>query len=84
MLEYVAKLDVLVEAHPKPDIILLPIDDDLLALCKEPYSKVDKIIYQPIRLECDVKRAFEMFIPNKHIEKWLAQVAAVEPEVGGK
>jgi len=44
--EYCAKLDRLTEAHPKPDIVLLPIDDDLLALCKDPHFKTDRIVYQ--------------------------------------
>lgn len=44
--EYCAKLDLLTEAHPKPDIVLLPIDDDLLALCKDPHFKTDRIVYQ--------------------------------------
>lgn len=44
--EYCDKLDILAEAHPKPDIILLPVDDELLTLCKDPYLKIDKIIYQ--------------------------------------
>jgi hypothetical protein len=44
--EYCAKLDLLTEAHPRPDIILLPLDDDLLALCKDPHFKTDRIVYQ--------------------------------------
>jgi len=44
--EYCSKIDNLLEAHPKPDIILLPIDDDLLRYCKEPGRKTDKIVYQ--------------------------------------
>jgi hypothetical protein len=44
--EYCDKFDVLTEAHPRPDIVLLPLDDELLTLCKEPYSKTDRIVYQ--------------------------------------
>jgi hypothetical protein len=44
--EYCNKLDVLAEAHPKPDVILLPLDDELLALCKDPHLKSEFIIYQ--------------------------------------
>jgi hypothetical protein len=44
--EYCEKLDILTEAHPRPDIVLLPLDDELLTLCKEPHSKGDKIVYQ--------------------------------------
>lgn len=44
--EYCRKLDLLTEAHPKPDIILLPLDDELLALCKDPQLKSEFIIYQ--------------------------------------
>ena len=44
--EYCSKFDLLTEAHPKPDIILLPLDDELLALCKDPRFKTEKIVYQ--------------------------------------
>ena len=44
--EYSLKFDDLKEAHPAPQIILLPIDDGLLKLCKEPYRKNEKIVYQ--------------------------------------
>lgn len=43
---YCRKFDDMLEAHPRPDIILLPIDDSLLRLCKEPHRKMDKIVYQ--------------------------------------
>jgi hypothetical protein len=45
-LEYCNKIDDLSEAHPAPDIIFLPIDDDILRYCKEPGRKTDKIVYQ--------------------------------------
>jgi uncharacterized protein YndB with AHSA1/START domain len=45
---------------------------------------MDKIIYHSTKLKCDAQKAFEMFTVNKHLEKWLANVADVEPEVGGK
>lgn len=45
---------------------------------------MDKIIYHSIRLNCDCKTAFEMFTANKHLEKWLTQMADVEPKVGGR
>lgn len=44
--EYCRKFDDLTEAHPQPQIVLLPIDDVMLRLCKEPHRKTDKIIYQ--------------------------------------
>jgi len=44
--KYCEKFDDISEAHPGPEIILLPIDDSLLRLCKEPYRKTDKIVYQ--------------------------------------
>lgn len=44
--KYCENLDVLVEAYPQPDIVLLPVDDELLRLCKEPGRKTDKIVYQ--------------------------------------
>lgn len=45
---------------------------------------MDKIIFHSARLKCDVKRAFEMFTVNEHLEKWLTEVADVERKVGGK
>lgn len=44
--EYCRRLDDLMEAHPKPDIVMLPIDDELLSLCKKPYQKTDRIVYR--------------------------------------
>ena len=45
---------------------------------------MDKIIYYLINLKCEPSKAFEMFTVNRHLEKWLTQVADVEPKVGGK
>ena len=45
---------------------------------------MDKIIYHSTSLKCDTQKAFEMFTLNKHLEKWLTQVADVEPKVGGR
>ena len=45
---------------------------------------MDKIICHSAKLQCDVRRAFEMFIVNAHLEKWLTEVANVEPVVGRK
>ena len=44
--EYSAYFDDLKEAHPAPQIILLPIDIELMNLCKEPNRKNEKIVYQ--------------------------------------
>ncbi len=45
---------------------------------------MDKIIYRSVRLKCNPAKAFEMFTVNKHLEKWLTQIADVEAKVGGK
>lgn len=45
---------------------------------------MDKIIYHSISLGCSPHKAFEFFTVNKHLEKWLTEVADVEPKVGGK
>ncbi len=45
---------------------------------------MDKIIYQSVSLNCTPHKAFEFFTVNMHLEKWLTQVADVEPRVGGK
>lgn len=43
---YCELFDDMTDAHPPPNILLLPIDDDVLKLCKEPYRRTDKIVYQ--------------------------------------
>jgi uncharacterized protein YndB with AHSA1/START domain len=45
---------------------------------------MDKIIYKSISLRCNAQKAFEMFIANQHLEKWLTKLADVEPKTGGK
>jgi uncharacterized protein YndB with AHSA1/START domain len=45
---------------------------------------MDKIVFHSVRLKCDARKAFEMFTVNEHLEKWLTEVADVEPKVGGK
>jgi len=45
---------------------------------------MDKIIYRSVRLKCNPSKAYEMFTVNKHLEKWLTQIADVELKVGGK
>jgi uncharacterized protein YndB with AHSA1/START domain len=47
-------------------------------------ESMDKVIYYSTRLKCNPQRAFEMFTLNEHLEKWLAQLADVDPKVGGK
>lgn len=45
---------------------------------------MDKIIYYSISLGCSPHEAFEFFTVNKHLEKWLTEVADVKPKIGGK
>lgn len=45
---------------------------------------MDRIIYHSISLECNPHKAFEFFTVNSHLEKWLTQMADVEPKVSGK
>lgn len=45
---------------------------------------IDKIVCHSISLKCSPHEAFEFFTVNKHLEKWLTEVADVESEVGGK
>lgn len=45
---------------------------------------MDKVIYQVIKVKCAPSRAFELFTVNEHLEKWLTELAEVEPIVGGK
>ncbi|MGB2828410.1 MAG: hypothetical protein WBC50_09500 [Dehalococcoidales bacterium] len=44
--EYCRVLDDVKEAHPQPDILLLPIDEKILKKCKPSGRKTDKIVYQ--------------------------------------
>ena len=45
---------------------------------------MDKIIYHTIFLRCGPSKAFEFFTGNKHLEKWLTNMADVEAKIGGK
>jgi uncharacterized protein YndB with AHSA1/START domain len=45
---------------------------------------LDKIIDRSVILKCSPSKAFEMFTIDKHLEKWLAASAEVEPKVGGR
>ena len=45
---------------------------------------MDKIIHVSTTLKCNPHKAFEFFTFNKWLEKWLTEVADVEPVVGGK
>ena len=42
------------------------------------------VIYHSINLNCNPEKAFEFFTVNKHLERWLTEVADVEPKAGGK
>jgi uncharacterized protein YndB with AHSA1/START domain len=45
---------------------------------------MNKVIRRSIRLKCTPHKAFEMFTLNEHLDKWLTQVADVQPKKGGK
>lgn len=45
---------------------------------------MDRIIHCKVKLNCSQQQAFEMFTKNSNIQSWLAEVADVEPYVGGK
>jgi uncharacterized protein YndB with AHSA1/START domain len=45
---------------------------------------MDKIISLSAKLHCTSQEAFQYFIDDTLLEKWLAAVAEVEPSVGGK
>ncbi len=45
---------------------------------------MDKVVYCTISLRCSAHKAFEFFTVNKYLEKWLTEVADVEPKIGGK
>ena len=45
---------------------------------------MNRIIHDSVRLQCDIRRAFEMFTVNEHIQSWLAPLADVEAVEGGK
>lgn len=45
---------------------------------------MDKIIVQSARLHCAVERAFAMFTQNEQLQRWLTNIADVEPEPGGR
>jgi len=45
---------------------------------------MQKVVCQSVRLNCDVKKAFEMFTVNENLTSWLSEIADVEPRVGGR
>ncbi|UCG92090.1 MAG: SRPBCC domain-containing protein [candidate division WOR-3 bacterium] len=45
---------------------------------------MNKILYHTIQLHCATEHAFKMFTENEHVQKWLTEVADIEPKVGGK
>lgn len=45
---------------------------------------MNKVLYHTVRLHCTTERAFKMFTENEHLQKWLTEVADIEPKVGGK
>ncbi len=45
---------------------------------------MDKVIYHSISLKCSPHKAFDFFTVNKHLQKWLTEVADVQPKIGGK
>lgn len=45
---------------------------------------MDNIIHRSLKLHCNSQRAFKFFTDNKSLEKWLVDLAEVEPALGGK
>jgi uncharacterized protein YndB with AHSA1/START domain len=45
---------------------------------------MDKILHHTILLDCEARRAFEMFTVNELLQSWLCAIADVEPRIGGK
>ena len=45
---------------------------------------MEKNINLSVWLNCDPKKAFEMFTTNQHLEAWLTQRAEILPKLGGK
>ena len=45
---------------------------------------VDKVIHLSVSLGCTPHEAFKFFTVNGHLEKWLTEMADVEPKIGGK
>ena len=45
---------------------------------------MNRIIQHSVRLKCSTVEAFEMFMVYEYVKIWLAQVADVEPRMGGK
>jgi uncharacterized protein YndB with AHSA1/START domain len=45
---------------------------------------MNKIIHAKVKLNCSQEQAFEMFTNNANVQSWLAEMADIEPFVGGK
>lgn len=43
-----------------------------------------RVLYHSCKLNCYVPKAFNMFTLNEHLQVWLAEIADVEPKMGGK
>ena len=45
---------------------------------------MNRILYHSTQLKCDLRQAFKMFTSNEHLQSWLAEIADVDPTMGGK
>lgn len=71
--EYCQKLDVISNADPLPKVVLMPIDEDVLRLCKESGRRTDKIVYQGRDFGDPDSSGAELFDFHNHIKAQAAK-----------
>lgn len=45
---------------------------------------MNRILHHKVRLQCSPTKAFEFFVVEEHLVRWMTEVAFVRPELGGK
>ena len=66
--EYCEKLDTISEADPVPKLVLLPIDEEVLSLCKEKNRRGDRIVFQRRDFGDPETSAVELFDFHNHLK----------------
>lgn len=66
--EYCKQFDLLIDAYPKPYVILLPLDQELIELCRDPNLKTDRIVYQNRDFGDPESASAPMFDFHNHIK----------------
>jgi len=66
--EYCRQFDLMIDAYPKPNVILLPLDQEIIDLCKDPALKSERIIFQNRDFGDPASSSASMFDFHNHIK----------------